>query len=205
MGLRAGGLGRSLAEGRRGASLSSPLGEFGEGRRWEEGRHRGTMGLDPTSFLPKGFRGCPRLGLGRKGSCGFIFVRKVGRLFPKLAGSPPRLFTREGGPGRSGHLAGEMGWPGGAAQCCGVKHVGGGRAPRATASALSCPRPSSLQTTPWPQSPRWSSEVPTLPGLPFFPLPSVPPAWSLSGRGVGGVSSQRLFCKVFVVIFMPPE
>ena len=45
-------------------------------------------------------------------------------------------------------LAGETGWPGGAEHCRGVKHVGGGRAPRATASALSCPRPTSLQPPP---------------------------------------------------------
>lgn len=39
----------------------------------------------------------------------------------------------------------------------------------------------------------------------FFFLSPLPPLPRVSGAEGGGISSLRLFCKVFVVICMPPE
>lgn len=63
MGLGAGAWVGSLG-GERSHSYLSPLGELGVQWGQEKGRHQPMVGLDLTSFLPKGLRGCPCLGGG---------------------------------------------------------------------------------------------------------------------------------------------
>lgn len=190
----------SLGAEREPFSPRSSPGEFGVGGL-REGRPQGVTGLDPTSFLPKWLRGFLVWG----GGAAVDALCQVGRSSRSWLWHF-HVCLPEQGTGGTGCLGWGQERPAGARGL--VRPCG--RGPGLPRNCF-CPKlPRALQPPPAlmlchlraPLLPGDTSMARTVsPSSRLFPCPGV----SGAQAGGEGKNSLRIFCKVFVVIFMAPE